>query len=227
MAESIVSEIFRMLREDIVIAKNQGLESFTTDQLFSWVGRAEVNARPLEEPHEQETYDQEKERLKRDHDYKVEMTKWAEEVKHINASSLEHIKYQQAGQLEVFKGAIRFGEIALKSSLLVNGGAAVAFLAFIGTLWTGSKENPQSILHLAGPLMMFVWGVLFGAVSSGLAYLTQITYSEGSLRWGNILRVFTVLSVFGAYICFLMGAIEAGQIFSTPIIESVKEAVLQ
>ena len=227
MAESMYSEIFRLMRQDINGAKNQGLENFTIDQLLSWVDRVEISLKKLDTGQHEETPQQAQERITRDHEYKVSMTKWIEEVKHINASNLEGIKFHQAGQLEVFKGAIRFAEIALKSAILINGGAAVAFLAFIGTLWTGSNENPESLLKLAGPLMLFVWGVFLGAISSGLAYLTQICYAEGGQKLGNILRVFAVLSVFGTYVCFYMGAYEASEIFSAPIVESVKESISQ
>ncbi len=180
MAESRYSEIFRLMRQDINGAKNQGLESFTIDQLFSWVDRVEIALGDLDAGQIEETPAEKQERIKRDHDYTVSMTQWIEEVKHVNASNLEGIKFHQAGQLEVFRGAIRFAEIALKSAVLINGGAAVAFLAFIGTLWTGTAENPESIMKLSGPLMMFVWGVFLGALSSGLAYLTQICYAEGA-----------------------------------------------
>lgn len=225
MAKLIYSEIFRLMRQDINEAKNKGLENFTIDQLFAWVDLVEISLKELDTGQHEETPQQAQERIKRDNEYKVSMTKWIEKVKHINASNLEGIKFHQAGQLEVFKGAMRFAEIALKGAVLINGGAAVAFLAFIGTLWTGSNENPESLLKLTGPLMLFVWGVFLGAISSGIAYLTQICYAEGSQKLGNVLRVFAVLSVFGTYVCFFMGASEASEIFSAPMVESVKESV--
>jgi len=67
------------------------------------------------------------------------------------------------------------------------------------------------------PLMRFVWGVLIGAVACGLAYLTQICYSEGAPNRAKWLRRFSVVAVFVTYICFLMGASEANTIFSAPI----------
>jgi hypothetical protein len=51
------------------------------------------------------------------------------------------------GWVENFRSVISYGQLAIKSAMLENGGAAVAVLAFIGNLW--SKGFPQQQL---GPL---------------------------------------------------------------------------
>lgn len=51
-------------------------------------------------------------------------------------SKMDWYKAQRQSDLEVFKSVISTGQTALKTSFLVNGGAAVALLAFIGNVWS-------------------------------------------------------------------------------------------
>lgn len=95
-------------------------------------------------------------------------------------SQVEIEKYNHSAELEMFKSVIQTGQNALKSIVLLNGGAAVALLAFIGKLADVSRLN---IPLFATPLTIFVVGAFLCTISSGLTYLTQCLFSdEGKWR---------------------------------------------
>jgi len=82
--------------------------------------------------------------------YKAELQKWVEEHKNVHAHSVE-----------LFRSVILAGQNALRTAFLMNGGAAVALLAFVGHLAT---TDPHRVPSLAPSLTMFVGGVLVAAL---------------------------------------------------------------
>ncbi|MEX3776188.1 hypothetical protein [Pseudomonas sp. MYb118] len=101
-----------------------------------------------------------------------------ERLKAYLQSQVEIQKYNHAVDLEMFKSIIETGQNAIKSIMLLNGGAAVALLAFIGKL-AGTGQIPL----FATPLTTFVIGAFTAGLTSGISYLTQLIYSEeGKLR---------------------------------------------
>ncbi|MBC3457919.1 hypothetical protein [Pseudomonas mosselii] len=108
-------------------------------------------------------------------------------------TNLEIEKYNHSSDLEMFKSVIQTGQNALKAFVLLNGGAAVALLAFIGKLADASRSH---IPLFALPLTIFVIGAFFSAISSGLTYLTQMLYTENRTwlkRVGITLHVVTIV----------------------------------
>ena len=89
---------------------------------------------------------------------------------------LENHKAELARRLMVetenFKSVILTGQSALKSAILINGGAAVALLAFIGHVWKPDYLRTASI-NLVGSLQWFVFGVLSAAIAAGGTYAAQ------------------------------------------------------
>jgi hypothetical protein len=66
---------------------------------------------------------------------------------------------------------LRSSEVALRACLLVNGGAAVSVLAFIGGLLSkGLIEDPRQLKPVADTLVLFAWGVGLAVLGMGLAY---------------------------------------------------------
>ena len=61
---------------------------------------------------------------------------------------------------EQFKAAVSAGENALKSVILINGGAAIALLAFVGSIWDKSA-NDIDVNKLLISMVIFVAGTLF------------------------------------------------------------------
>jgi len=75
----------------------------------------------------------------------------------------------------MFRSAITAGQSAIKSSFLLNGGAAVALLAFIGHLATIDKSY---VATFASSLLPFAYGALAISITSGFTYLSQWLYAS-------------------------------------------------
>lgn len=71
-----------------------------------------------------------------------------------------------------YEKMIELAQHALKTLVLINGGAAVALLAFIGSIWTPHDIAPLTIIFLAIGLGAFSLGVLYGAIASHSAFST-------------------------------------------------------
>lgn len=114
--------------------------------------------------------------------------------------------------IEFNRFAVESGRFALKSAMLVNGGAAVAMLAFIGSLW--QTEGVKAVaLPLATAVWLFAAGVLATATASGIAYLTQYSFVH---RWNvaeYLFNAFSILLVLGAYALFAFGVTAAHSAF--------------
>jgi hypothetical protein len=82
------------------------------------------------------------------------------------------------------------GESALRACLLVNGGAAVSVLAFIGGLLSkGLIEDPQQLKPVADSLVPFAWGVSLAVLGMGLSYvvnfLTGLYMNSKKKTWAH------------------------------------------
>ena len=116
-----------------------------------------------------------------------------------------------------FDAVISLAQTALKSSILINGGAAIAILALMGNTWSENSITAD----LAESLLFFSIGVLLAVISSGAAYLSQILFlrvfgeedktTEGR---GKKLQLISIILVIVSYILFTFGALEARSAFS-------------
>jgi hypothetical protein len=68
--------------------------------------------------------------------------------------------------------AIKTSEVALRMSLLINGGAAVALLTFVGSL-----EAKQKVA-IANSLVWFAAGVVLAVLAIAAAYFTHFFLAE-------------------------------------------------
>ena len=80
------------------------------------------------------------------------------------------------GEHEMFRSVVNAGQMALKNSLLVGGGAAAALLAFASSAWKGLKPEGLELLGLA--VTMLAAGVVLTAFASGMNYVSQSLYHE-------------------------------------------------
>jgi len=100
------------------------------------------------------------------------------------ASNLAWYEARNASALELFKSVITTAEVLIKSLIFINGGAAVALLAFIGHLASTGKHGP-AIHAFACPLACFVSGVLVAGLFAGFLAAGQKLYAEAFNREGN------------------------------------------
>jgi hypothetical protein len=139
----------------------------------------------------------------RDDLYRAELQKWIEEHKHYHAESIE-----------LFKSVIQAGQNALRSAFLMNGGASVALLAFIGHL--ASIELSEKVSELAPSLATFVFGVLAAGLASAVTYLSQWFYAgrPALRRTAFALNVAAIVVGLGAYGAFAYGVCRAYRVFA-------------
>lgn len=115
----------------------------------------------------------------------------------------------------MFDSVISTANMALKSALLINGGACVAVMGLIAGVM---KENNQSVysFELNYALASFGFGVFAGGVASAATYLAQYYYSEYSsykgkaikdkaLKTANIFRGIAIFLALTSYASFLCG----------------------
>ena len=74
------------------------------------------------------------------------------------------------------KAAIEAGNIAIRSLLLINGGASVALLAFVGAVESGNSEINSAVL--VEPIWRFALGVGLAVLTAILAYLVNLLDAE-------------------------------------------------
>jgi hypothetical protein len=128
---------------------------------------------------------------------------------------------------EVGKATVDAGNHALRAIMLINGGAGVALLAFIGSL--ASKEGVNGIADLAASMQWFAYGVAVTAMGMCGAYLTNFSYvtalqsmictwehpyvldTRSSTRWrrgGRCLHFFTIVLSLCALGLFVYGMLK-------------------
>ena len=126
--------------------------------------------------------------------------------------NLAHYDAQQKHSVEMLRSVFAYGQAALKSSILINGGAAVALLAFIGKIW--SEETGQAAVNaLTSALVFFGFGVLAGAIGTGATYFSQLSYASSWIKTGVGFHILTILIVSAAYVLFGLGSYEAYESF--------------
>jgi hypothetical protein len=126
--------------------------------------------------------------------------------------NLAHYEAQQLHSVEMLRSVITYGLATLKSSMLINGGAAVALLAFIGKIWE-KNISVEAVNSLTNAIAFFSFGVLLAAIGSAGSYFTQYNYSESHQKSGIAFHIITILMVIGAFTLFGYGSYESYQAF--------------
>lgn len=116
---------------------------------------------------------------------------------------------QQSVAREMFRSVILVGQSALKSIILINGGAAVAMLAFIGNIASKQTLSIQAMTSFTQPMLFFAMGVLSGALGTGGTYMSQFFYAQEKRKLGIVFHILTIIAVIGAYVWFAIGAFAA------------------
>ena len=127
------------------------------------------------------------------------------------------MKFREDQAIETYKSMISISVEGLKSLLLINGGAIVAILAYMGQ----APQGRAAAAHMMGPLSFFVAGIFLCVLSFGGAYVTQFTLLEESvgdmraapphhMRAVWLTAVFALLSV----TCFATGSLVSVHVLS-------------
>ena len=124
------------------------------------------------------------------------------------AASLAYQDHVHNWDIEGFKQVIALGQSALKSIMLINGGASVALLAFISNLATNTSAKLQ-IPPFAESLRYFVIGVFLSSAAFAPTYLSQ-SFFDGEKKWqqhtGLTFQIITIAIGIFSFISFFYGA---------------------
>lgn len=180
------TDVFAILNDAIATAREANVTHVAIEDLERLTG--EIKSQALESPEGVSATEASMEQ------YKAKLAALGSSLQH------EHEK-----KLEMLRSVIITGQNALKAALLINGGAAVALLAFVGGVWSNPNAAPLR-LGLAYGLSLFVWGVLAAACASGATYLSQAgfggEFGPRSQSIGRATRWLAVASVVGSYVLF-------------------------
>jgi hypothetical protein len=102
---------------------------------------------------------------------RIDHARWLEELKRRDAERA-HDKHDQFIE-STNRATIENGQLAIRTFVLVNGGAGVSVLAFIGSLATEDKIKLDQLSNVASALIWFALGVAAAMVSLGFSYFTN------------------------------------------------------
>ncbi len=118
---------------------------------------------------------------------------------------------EHAGRMEMFRSALEAGQTALQSLILINGGAAVALLAFLGNILTkdGPRSFKLSVSTLNVAMLTFVIGVGLAGAAGAFRYLTQFAGASGWIKTGRTLNWLAIASGIASLVAFFVGGLRA------------------
>jgi hypothetical protein len=140
----------------------------------------------------------------------------------INIRKWEHdLEWLQSS----FRALIDFSVVAIRSLILINGGAVVAILAFLSNVWKadGQAGGLSIAKAITGPLAYFIGGLVAAIATSMFAYLAQMLFTErrkekeGQMQspLGSTCRVIAMVLAIASLVAFACGSWRAVQVFAT------------
>ncbi len=112
-------------------------------------------------------------------------------------------------RLEMSRAAIGFGQGAIRALILINGGASIAVMTFIGNF---GSEQAGLISSFSLALLLFSMGVAAAALVAGCSYVTQFFYESSSgklLKAGNAFHCLAVLAAAVSFSLFVWALLTA------------------
>jgi hypothetical protein len=110
------------------------------------------------------------------HDDEFEKRKWAHERAKKDAERAHDQHHEEWSSRN--RAAVDAAQLALRSAILVNGGAAVALLAFIGSLAAQGRVGASEIGAVANSLLWFAGGVAFALLATLAAYIVNLLRAD-------------------------------------------------
>jgi hypothetical protein len=103
--------------------------------------------------------------------------------------------------------SVASGAVAVKTALLINGGAAAALLTFIGGIASQGRISVGDIKNIANGLSWFGYGVLSAAIANAIAYLANraILHTVGKeSRFWNVISLIVQLSAAAVVVSLIL-----------------------
>ena len=117
-------------------------------------------------------------------------------------------------QMEILKLVAESGQSTLKALLLLNGGAAVAFLAFLGAVLKEPGLGPEQAAAFGFVMRCFLVGAFFSVCASATTYLSNLIQSQGWHRSGIGVLVATIILGIISLGAFFIGGWAAADAFA-------------
>jgi len=184
------SDVLKEIREALAPVKEQGQSTFSIDAMENYLKLFDKDV-------ENDTY-------YKSQDHEARLAQFKAE----NDRNIAYANNETAHSVEMFKSVISAGQSALKSSMVINGGAAAALLAFTGKIWETSTSELVAN-SLTSSIFIFCLGVLCAALATGTTYLSQLSFANGWLKLGHSINTFNIIVVLSSYGAFCLGAFKA------------------
>jgi hypothetical protein len=129
--------------------------------------------------------------------------------------ALQESEHKHEWGIEMVRSGIDAGSHALKTCILISGGAAVALLAFAGSAW--SALTPAGLATLGSILTRLAVAILLAGFATCVTYLCQYFFAERKHwheRAGDICQWIAASLVLAAYIAVGWALLSAGDIMS-------------
>ncbi|MBL4800325.1 MAG: hypothetical protein JKY45_00430 [Emcibacter sp.] len=144
-------------------------------------------------------------------DHEISLAKFIAE----NDRNIAHTNNQMSANLASFKAGVIASQSALKSSMIINGGAAIALLAFMGKIWDASISKSIAT-SLSNSMLLFCLGILFTAIATGTTFSSQLFFSdEDPKKLGAIFQGISITLIIVCYLFFAAGSYEAYSFLET------------
>lgn len=120
-------------------------------------------------------------------------------------AELERTRVELERHRPVYDAGIRFAEMAIRSLLILNGGATLALFAIAGNAdKVGLKPKVPELSLMA---LIFGIGAAAAVTTAFFSYLAQTAYVEGDpedqgRKWGNFFRALAVATGVGSMVAF-------------------------
>jgi hypothetical protein len=185
-----IREIIEDMESDIKYAEDKGVTGIPLKNIKAWLEKIKGNVKDQTE---------------------LDSSKTQRDLAFYAAKHTSRIEYYRARTKRVSDGiqwVITIGQGALRSGALINGGACVALLAFMGNI---IMKDASMIPGLSSALLMFGCGVFFAAASTGTAYLAQVSYETNKNKRAKSINTVTIIIVLLSYFAFLAGGLKSYQ----------------
>lgn len=113
-------------------------------------------------------------------------------------------KAELEGNLEVLKSVFMYGQSALKTMILINGGAAIAVMAFLARYISVDNQVADMKLFLIS-LLVFGMGVLLGSLTIAFTYLTQLSFAQDKDKLGTAFHGVSIVLGISSLLIFAVG----------------------
>ena len=168
--------IFETIREGVANYRDKGNDVVDVEALLQYLDSLEEELR--EDDEIDVSKEAEIEKIRATFANQQAQYQWQKEA------SLAKYHWDKDSSLEMFKSVIASGQNSLRACMLINAGACIALLAFIGNL-ASSADTRLFIPQLAGVMLWFVIGVLVVSIAYGATYWTQHCYKHNEDgKWG-------------------------------------------